>query len=391
MRILYHHRTQGDGAEGIHIREMIRAFRLNGHEVELVSVTDRGEDTTSSGVAPKAAGAQRKPLNAKKMISPLVYELAEIAYNAVGVATVSAAVRRARPDFIYERHSLFNLTGSLVGKRKGIRTVLEVNAPLSVERANEPDERLRLRRLGNWFEREAFRRADQIVVVSSPLRDHILSLGIPAEKIHLLPNGVDEERFRPEPKDGSLLARYGIDAQATVIGFSGIFRKWHGLDLLLGAFREIALSAKAPVHLLLVGDGPMREWIDAEVRRAGIERSVTVTGRVPFAEMPRVAGLMDIAVSPAATFYASPMKIIEYMALGKAVVAPATENIRDIVVDGVDGVLFAKESSEALRDALVRLLDDAVLFGDVRRRAREKVVRELNWRENARRVAEWAS
>lgn len=384
MNILYHHRTEGDGAEGIHIREMVRAFRSNGHYVELVSVTDRGEAT---GEVKKGRGM---PLLIKKKIPSLVYEMGEIGYNVVGFTILANAVRRRKPNFIYERYSLFNLSAGLVGHRYGVDTVLEVNAPLAVERAAEPDERLILRRAGGWFERVAFKRASGIVVVSSPLREYIVSQGIPERKILLLPNGVDEDRFRPMEKDPALMERYRINAKATVIGFSGIFRKWHGLELLLGAFKKVVTS-RYPVHLFLIGDGPLREWIEGEIRRLGINGVSTITGRIPFSEMPRVANLIDIAVSPSATFYASPMKILEYMALGKAVVAPSMDNIRDIIDDNSDGILFPKDSPEGLYAAFIHFIENRELYERLCRRARQKIVEERNWRKNARCVAEWVS
>src|SRR5690606_27613788 len=116
-------------------------------------------------------------------------------------------------------------------------------------------------------------------------------------------------------------------------GFSGILRPWHGLELLLEAFARLA-AGDPRLHLLIVGDGPIRGELDAAIAARQLQDRVTITGRVPHAEVRDYVALMDVAVSPRATFYASPMKVLEYMAMGKAIVAPAMDNLRDILTDG---------------------------------------------------------
>jgi len=381
MKLIYHHRTEGDGAEGTHIREMIRAFRANGDEVKLVSITDRGEETGKTSQS-------KKPMELKKRIPPSVYELGEIGYNLAGVALLLRETLRERPDFLYERYSLFNLSAGTVGKWTGIPTVLEVNSPLSLERSSEPDETLRFRKMASWFEKEAFRRADGIIAVSSPLRDYIVSMGIDPQKVLVLPNGVDETTFFPREKSKEIMLNYRIGAEKKVIGFSGIFRSWHGLDILIDAFASV-YHGGYPVHLLLIGDGPMRSWIEEKLARESLTNACTITGRIPHSKMPKMASLIDIAVSPRTTFYASPMKLIEYMALAKAVVAPATDNIRDIVTDGEDGILFPEKDANGLAAAIIYLIENEELYERICRNARRKVETRLNWRVNARIVKNW--
>lgn len=381
MKIIYHHRTEGDGAEGIHIREMIGALQAIGEDVRLVSITDRGESRGSGSNG-------RNPIVLKNRIPSALYEVGEVGYNAAGIATLLFECAKNRTDFIYERYSLYNLSAGVVGKLLNIPVFLEVNAPLAMERSTQPDEKLVFRKIGHWFEQQAFHLASGIVVVSSPLRDYIVSLGIAPGKILVLPNGVDETKFQPRIKNAELMKKYRIPQGKMVIGFSGIFRHWHGIDVLLEAFQLIC-SKGFPVHLLLVGDGPMREWIMEKVVQEGLENACTITGRIPYADMPEVVSLMDIAVSPRATFYASPMKIMEYMALKKAVVAPDTANIRDIVTEGQDGILFLGNSPEAMATAIISLLTEDSIYERTCQKARETVETRLNWRANARRIIEW--
>jgi glycosyltransferase involved in cell wall biosynthesis len=139
---------------------------------------------------------------------------------------------------------------------------------------------------------------------------------------------------------------------------------------------------------LIVGDGPARASIEAAVRREGLTGKVTITGRQPHTGVRRFVAAMDVAVSPRATRYASPMKLVEYMAAGKAVVAPDMPNIRDLIAPDVTGALFQAESADSMAAAIDRLLADPALRAQLGTAARASVEQRRNWRHNARSVIE---
>jgi len=111
---------------------------------------------------------------------------------------------------------------------------------------------------------------------------------------------------------------------------------------------------------------------------------VCVTGRVPHDRVADYISLFNVAVSPRATFYASPMKVIEYMALGKPVVVPRKANFLDIIDEGVNGIAFEDGNAVALENALTTLYESPVQCVELGARAREKVERRLNWQWNAK-------
>src|SRR5438034_7077207 len=119
MKILYHHRTLGDGAEGIHVSSMVEAFRGLGHEVRVASLI--GETTNSSTPRTRFLGflSRCAPRSA--------YEAMELAYSVIGYRMLVSQIRRWKPDLIYERYTLFNLAGLAAAKRSLIPLVLEVN------------------------------------------------------------------------------------------------------------------------------------------------------------------------------------------------------------------------------------------------------------------------
>jgi glycosyltransferase involved in cell wall biosynthesis len=377
MRILYHHRTLGDGAEGIHVREMVQAFRRLGHEVKVIGPV--GE------VIPGQSRKWRILDWTKRHIPAAFYEILELGYTLYALWRTRREIRTFRPDFIYERYIIFNAGTTLGGKSRRVPVCLEVNAPLALERSGEPDERLIFRRLAFAIERWVCSNATRTIVVSTPLKDYLESTGVPAGQCTVMPNGVDPARFAPRPKDPDLLGRLHIPPDCVVVGFTGVLRSWHGLDMLLTAMGNVVRQGCNAV-LLVVGDGPYRPVVDGIVAKECLGSHVRVTGRVPHQQVPDYVALFDVAVSPRATFYASPMKVLEYMALGKAVLVPGTPNFLDIIDERINGVTFPDGSAAGLETALVSLCKSPQTCRELGAQARKKVEARLNWAWNAQEV-----
>jgi glycosyltransferase involved in cell wall biosynthesis len=205
--------------------------------------------------------------------------------------------------------------------------------------------------------------------------------GVSDDKITVLPNGADPAAFDPRLDSAPIRARYQL-GNRTVIGFVGILRPWHGLELLLEAFSRLA-PRERNLHLLMVGDGPSEAALKSQVASLGLDCCVTFTGRVGHTAIREHIAAMDVAVSPRATFYASPMKILEYMAMQVAVVAPRMPNIEDICEHGADSLLFEPESAASLADCLTRLVGDAETARHLGLAGRCKIESRLNWTRNA--------
>ncbi len=381
MKILYHHRTLGDGAEGIHIKEMVSAFKSLGHEVKVVGpVGEVAENKLSKKVSLLS--------HLKSRIPRLFYEILEVTYNVYGYLIMRKEILTEKPDFIYDRYMIFNASCVLIGRRYGIPVFLEVNAPLALERYEQPDERLYFKRLAFYLEKWICSNSSKTIVVSTPLKDYLVSIGVPAEKIVVMPNGVNPEKFKPkEEKIKKLLKECGFDANDIIVGFVGILRPWHGLELLLEAFNQ-AVKNEGNLKLLIVGDGPIRSNIEKRVSELNLSRNVYITGRVSHNDVAWYVNLFDIAVSPRATFYASPMKIPEYMALEKAVIAPNIDNIRDLLIDRKTGILFEPESEESLKRSVLALAKDRKFRKILGKNARNRILEHLNWKKNAERIIE---
>jgi glycosyltransferase involved in cell wall biosynthesis len=385
MRIVYHHRTRSTDAQRVHIQEMAQAFRTLGHEVNLVSLvpTDRG-----------LSDAKRDARNpfwqrwARRI--PLAYEAIQLAYNLAGIPMLARAVLRGKTDLIYERYSLFNFSGVVVSKLFGIPLVLEVNSPFALEQSRDHD--IRLEGLAAWTERTICNLATRVVAVSTPLARILETAGVQPKKIEVMTNGVRLEHFIARPPSPELRAALDIRPGQRVIGFAGWFRKWHGIEMLIDAF-QISGLGKEGVRLLLIGDGQaMRDLLEF-VRERQLTDTVIFTGPVPHASMPLYLDLIDIAVQPAANEYCCPMKILEYMALAKPIVAPRQPNIQEILREGEEGDekeawFFEPGDARSLAQALQEIASNPDAARRMGARAREAITaRSYLWIANAARVA----
>ena len=389
MNILFHFRTQGTGAEGVHIAGIAGAFRRLGHRV--VFVSPGSVDPTATAGANPFRAKNRGLLSRLAAHAPrFVFELLEIAYNGIAGCRLAALLNDEHFDLIYERHAFFLWIGAWLAERRRVPFVVEVN-----ELAG--DERIRaqpwLLPLARWADRMTFRRARLIVVVSPHLQRRIEAMGIPREKILVLPNAVDDDivdavvdpaqirqRFACSPGRTGSPSRTGIEG--IVIGFAGWFVPWHRLDVLLAEFAALA-AATPKLRLMLVGDGPLRASLEEQAAALGVRDRLIFTGAVAHAEMAQFLAAMDICVVPHSNAYRSPIKLFEYLARGRAVVAPRTEPIALVVRHLENGLLFDPESPEDMRAQLARLISDPALRDRLGEQGRRDVRIGHTWTWNA--------
>jgi glycosyltransferase involved in cell wall biosynthesis len=384
MKILYHHRTASKDGQSVHIEEMIEALRSEGHEVRVVApgAPEPHPDTAAQGGG--RMGSDMGWVHRLKALLPkAVYELMELAYNLLAYRQLMTAAREFQPQVIYERYNLFLLAGLMVKKRLGIPLLLEVNSPLVLERSQHSGG-LALQQLACWAEGAAWRGADAVLPVTQVLAGHVRAHGVPTERIHVVPNGINRAHFADAPRPDEAKMRLGLQGRV-VLGFTGFVRDWHGVDRII----DWMASPQAPqdTHLLVVGDGPVRAALEAQAQRLGLAGRVTFTGVVHREQVPAHVAAFDVALQPAVTPYASPLKLMEYLVLGKAVVAPATPNLQEVLTDNVNALMFEPAHPGALEGALTRLCTDTALRQRLAQGAADTIDRlELTWIGNARRV-----
>ena len=378
MRVLYSHRTKSADGQRVHINAITQALSTQGHEVLLC-----GPEGISTPDTPVALDAKNRK-NSAGWAPPFAYELAEWGYSVPAARRLNEALANFEPDIIYERYNLFFHAGSHVAHRRKVPLLLEVNAPLAAER--EATGNLSLKHLARWSESRIWNAADAVMPVSEVLADMITEAGVPRDRIHVIPNGVEKEAL--EPADGlGVRKTYGLHGKL-VLGFVGFVRDWHGVDRVID---WLAKPEGEGAHLLLVGDGPAAESLKEQAARLGISDRFTVTGVVQRADVARHIAAFDIALQPAVTPYASPLKLQEYMAQGRCVIAPDQPNIREVVNDGENAILTPPGDTVILHTMLSRLAEDTVLRDGLGAAARRTIIeRDMTWDGNARRIIQIA-
>jgi len=374
MRILFHHRIASRDGQSVHIEELIEALRRQGHETIVVGpATFR--TTEFGGSSPIVSWI--------KYFTPgALYEIMEIAYNAKAFFRLRAATRFHRPDVIYERFSLFLFAGIWMHRLYDLPLLLEINSPLYEERAK--NDSLRLHRLGRWAQRLIWNRVDHVLPVTSVLARIVAEYGVPESRITVIPNGINPGRFGDVPDTATAKAALGLPS-CLVLGFIGFIRGWNAVHQIIDF---VALNqARFDLRILVVGDGPARNSLQEHARAQGVEDRLTIAGVVRRDDVARYIAAFDIAVLPSSTLYSSPLKLFEYLQLGRAIVAPDTENIREILTDEQDALLFDATKEGSLEATLVRLCSDLAIRVRLGEFARQTIVaKSLTWARNAERV-----
>ena len=373
MRILYSHRTLSADGQRVHIRELTDALRERGHDIAMAGPGDRQSAQERSHDAGTKVGFRNR-------MPAALYELAEYAYSFPAYRRLKRRCTETPPDILYERYNLYFHAGVWLQRRAGLPMILEVNAPLVEERARHGN--LFWKRFAQRSEEAIWSAADIVLPVSAALAKRVSAAGVPDNKIAVIRNAVNRD-YLVERNPNLIRERFRL-CDKIILGFAGFVREWHGVDR---AIRFMADKKRPELHLMIVGDGPVRPGLERLAADLGVSDDITITGVIAQDQVPDHIAAFDIALQPDVVDYASPLKLFEYMALGKAIIAPDQENIREIVTQGETALLFSNVSEGAFDKNLSHLVDDAQLRAQLGARARNEIIRQdYSWNGNASRI-----
>ncbi len=373
MKILYHHRTASNDGQAVHIEEMILSLRDLGHEIQIVSPRTQ----TNNSMGNKIGWVH----NLKGLLPHFIYEVMELCYNFLEYYRLTIAIKDFEPDVLYVRYNLYMIAGVIIRRQYNIPLILEVNSPLAEERYQHGG--LSLPRMAAWFESKVWKSADIVLPVTKVLADYILNKGVSSRKIMVMPNGINLSKFSNLYSTEESKKRLGLQGKL-VLGFTGFVRGWHGMDKVI---RWMAQNTDYNAHLLIVGDGPVRKELELLSQTLGIYSNITFTGVISRENVPEYVAAFDIALQPAVVYYASPLKLFEYMALSKAIIAPDTPNLREILEDGKNALLFPIEQDNSFESLLGVLCTNALIRTRLGLAARQTIInRDLTWLGNARKI-----
>ena len=383
MKILYHHRTRGDGAEGIHIGEMIQALKGLGHQVHLVCPA---ASKRTLGISLGMKGVTARESHSKRGLIKICFiQFMEVAYNLVTFIRLALSILRTRPDFVYERYSCYHFGGVLACRLLKTPSILEVNSTYSGRFRRR---QIAFPKLCSWIESWVLRSCDRICVVSSPLKSCVMDRSVPPERIIVTPNAVNPKQLVRDPSvPREVRQQLHIKQDAIVIGFVGSLRRWHGIEFLVESIPRI-VSTHPNCIFLIVGTGELENELKQSIEEGNLNNYVRFTGGVPYKEVPLYVEAMDIGLQPDSNEWCCPMKILEYMLQGKAVVAPRLGNIEEIVQHRETGILFDRLNLDSFVSAILELLVSAEYRQRIGENAQKHVLSERTWIKNAKTVVD---
>jgi len=348
----------------IHVQEVIRALQRQGATIDLFASRIGGNPPVDLA----SVRVHRLPPVPKG--EPALREQTALASNP----DLRVELELAAPfDLVYERYSLWSYSAIDYARTIGIPSVLEVNSPLITEQTIH--RQLIDRHSAEQVANRVFNAASTLVAVSSEVKSYLQNY-VSHQKIQVMPNGVNPDRF-PVSLQPSLVN----SSDWFTVGFVGSLKPWHGLHILTEAFDR--LHQRVPQsRLLIVGDGPERAVIEADLVRRGLRSIVQFTGAVAPDKIPELLASMSVAVAPypaQTEFYFSPLKVYEYMAAGLPVVTSRIGQLATLIEDGANGLLCPAGDSVALAIALERLWHSPELRTRLGQQARQTVMQSHTW------------
>jgi len=331
--------------------------------------------------------------------------LGELFYNFYAQKEFKKEILKFKPDFIYHRYTGYTLFIAQIANKLHIPLILEFNSfetwntkywEKSRSFLKEFIKKYLLYNIVKWIENYNLKRAFLITTISQPLKEDLLKLDIPEEKILVNPNGVDLKKFNPEIENNievnELKQKLGINYNELVIGFSGTFSPWHGIPQLKEAI-DIILSENLvnQIHFLIIGEGTLRNEMIKKLKKY---KNVNFTGTIPYSEIQNYLANCDILISPhcpqvdGKEFFGSPTKLFEYMAMKKGIVASNLGQIGEILKDGQTAILVKPGNVRDLVRGIKLLSGSSELRKRLGENAREEVIKKYTWDKHVERIIE---
>lgn len=315
----------GCSGSSVHVRALAGALVRRGHEVTAFTACPSDGTATGSVAVPLVDVAGDSLLHeVRGQVARLLRDGGGPAIRAAETYALLLnqplldALRDAPGGFdvVYERQSLWSIAALQFARSAGVPFVLEVNAPLLEQQLAYRE--LDMAETARAIELLLFTRADLVLVTSPALADYARARGASRRRIRVLPCGVSAELFataRPPRQPGKF-----------VVGFLGSLKPWHGVEILLDAFRQLRARSDE-YRLRIVGDGPLRPVVEEFRRTGGLEDVVELVGPVAHEAVGAELARFDVGAAPyppLPSFYFSPLKVWEYAAAGVPIVASAS-------------------------------------------------------------------
>ena len=372
--------VHGFAGNSIHIRELAKALDSLGHSIYLMAgynekTIQNDINLEDSIIVDYSKKILNIPFPKSTFISKMILS--------------SNAIKNFMPSVIYERN--FNCyVGALLSKVFRIPLVVEINGLVDEEiilQRNKINNSKTKRKMFNWIRKKSFNQAQAIVAVTDGIKNELQrNYRIPPEKINVIANGANIDIFKPmdqrEAKE-----ELGLNIKNKYVCFVGNLAPWQGVEYLIKA-APIVLEEVPEARFLIVGDGMVREELENMVAEMDLQDKFLFTGSVSFDMVPRYINVSDVCTVPKKMMLSgfSPLKLYEYMACGKPVVATDTDGFEIVKIYNT-GLLINPENPIFYSNAIINLLQSEQLCEKMGAEGRKLVVRKYSWKNTAMKIA----
>ncbi|WP_421071155.1 glycosyltransferase family 4 protein [Pelotomaculum propionicicum] len=323
------------------------------------------------------------PTFRKSIISYLIYQLLQPVF-------LFFLILKFKPDVVYTREGLFDVFAAAVTKALRKPFVLEVNGIIEDELLFRGIN-INIIKMIRIMESFTFKLSDRMVCVTEGISKLLVNkYNVKEKNVFVISNGVNTDLFHPIDKL-ECRKKLGLPEDDFIVGFVGTFAPWQGLIFLLKAVKEIKEAGdevSSNISFILVGDGEQEMTLRTLAREYGIESLVHFAGRVEYEEVVYWINAFDVAVAPFtrernSLCGLSPLKMYEYLACGKPVIASDIEGIRDIVGVNKCGLLFNPNDVNELIGKIINLYSNKDSFLNIGEVCSNYVKTNYSWRNIA--------
>jgi glycosyltransferase involved in cell wall biosynthesis len=368
----------GEGATNTHVRELAEDLAKLGNQVTVVCQLN---NTTYRGLA------------SIKRVRKIDGKVVRFIFSTIhGLFLGMVTVSRRKYDLVYARAALNGFNAYLVASLARLPCVIEVNGLMRTE--------IKVGWVGwwrkaagyimSWFEDMSFRRCRHLIAVTPEIKEALIAgLGLEPGKITVIPNGANIDLFKP--MDSKLAKkRIGLTELSRLIVFVGHLIAWQGVEYLIRSIPRVVRDCPDAM-VLIVGEGLIKERLVKLTEQIGISDRVIFTGMIPYDKVPLYINACDVCAAPFIKERnersgMSPLKIYEYAACGKVIVASQLPGLEFIEQHKL-GILVEPDSPQELAASIIKLLREPKLRRKMGENGRKYVVENHSWESVAKRVA----
>jgi glycosyltransferase involved in cell wall biosynthesis len=291
-----------------------------------------------------------------------------------------------KPDFIYKHHHDFHYGGAKVKKKTGIPFILHIDGVTTW--VKEKWGKVYNHRLLRKTEEIEIYGSDAIVVPSQNLKNQILELfNVKDNKVFVAPNGVDNDMFYPEISPLDIQKEFNLKDKF-VFGFTGTFGDWHGVNVMAEAVKHV-IREIPNAYFLFVGDGNLRPMLMDILTRDNVSDYAKITGIVPYKRIPEFLSACDVLLAPSINnpdipFFNSPVKLFEYMAMKKPIIATEVGQQKDVFQNEVNSLICNDNDPVDLARKMIRCYNEIDLRESIAENARKDALNKYDWKVNAK-------